>query len=110
MKFLRLYNDIFSLKTQRQVFWALCGIIMLMGSLYIYFLSVSVMNVVMIQEKEHDITQLSDEVGELELAYLEKKEGISAPLVEELGFHKITHKSYVTRTSIADRVTLQYDE
>jgi len=77
--------------------------LILLAFLYVYFLSKSVLNVVIREEIESEIGALSSSIGELEFQYLSLKNSIDASRAEEFGLVTLSEKRYVARHSLAER-------
>lgn len=80
----------------------------LLMTLYIFFVSSSIVNVVVREEIEQEIATIYSDVGELEFTYLALKDDITLELAYDLGFTDIVGKTFVTRKSLSGRgLTLQ---
>lgn len=77
--------------------------LVLLSGLYIYFLSRSVLNVVMREEVEVEISALSSSIGELEFQYIALKNSVDVERAEEFGLVALRDKEYVARHSLAER-------
>ena len=83
--------------SEQRAFWSLLSIMIALVGLYIYFISMSVMNVVLREEMLLEITAAHSNVGEMEAVYLTKKNAIDAQYATTLGFQPIEKKHFVTR-------------
>lgn len=88
---------------ERQLIRALFLTLFLLASLYVYFLSASVLNVVMREEIGKDIAAFNSQIGELEHSYLSQKNRIGLNDASTLGFVKIADKRFVERYSLTQR-------
>lgn len=68
-------------------------------SLYIYFVSSSIVSVVMREEVDSDISVLSTKVGQLEAEYIEKQHAVSSDIAEMRGFVMADKKIFIDRTT-----------
>lgn len=68
--------------------------------LYVYFVGVSVVDVVVREEIDLRIATLNSRLSELELEYIAKKDTINLSFAEEHGFHKISQKTFVNRGTL----------
>lgn len=78
-------------------------LLILLASLYVYFLSRSVLNVVMREEIESEIAVHNSAIGELEFEYLALKNAVDSAQAEGLGLQALTSKQYVERHSLSER-------
>lgn len=79
---------------------------LLLGS-YGYFVSKSIVNVIIREEIEQDLAKANSHLSILESGYIEKKNAINLELAYELGFENIADKKFVARKSLlGKRLTL----
>lgn len=74
------------------------GLFCTMFALYIYFVSASVVHVVMRQETDRDIARLNSYVGGLESKYIEAQHAISADIASLSGYVETDDKIFINRT------------
>lgn len=75
--------------------------------LYGYFVSASIVNVLVRKEIEQDITALHSHIGELEAAYLVQKNQITLSYAHAQGFSNISEKQFaIRRDGIASGLTV----
>ena len=65
--------NITTIALQKRVFWSIIVAILFLFSLYGYFVSKSITNVLLREEVEQEILAVNSNLGELEFAYLNKK-------------------------------------
>lgn len=65
---------------------------------YMYFLSLSVVHVVMRKEATAQIGQLRSEIAKLETSYIEAKHQISAKVANLDGFNETNEKIFISKT------------
>ena len=82
---------------QEQVLVGLMILLAITIGLYIYFISHSILNVVLREEMRMDIAATHSRIGELESDYLHKKYAIDKGYAESLGFTPVTGKHFVAR-------------
>ncbi len=80
-----------------------CMVILVLASLYAYFLSRSVLNVVLREEIESQMVAQNSAIGELEAAYLELKDRIGLGSAESFSLGQLPSKTYVERRSLLER-------
>lgn len=73
--------------------------VLLLSVVYVLFVRSAVMNVVMREKTEAEITRLVAHIGELEFDYIEQKNNVTIDLAYEMGYSDITDTSYVSRKS-----------
>jgi hypothetical protein len=91
----------------KRIFNILSAFFVMLLVLYGYFVSVSILNVVVREETERAIVALDSRIGDLEAEYLRKKNAITLEYAYQVGFHTVTEKEFVTRTSLARGLTLR---
>ena len=69
--------------------------------LYGYFVSQSILHVVVREEIEQNMTAVNASISELEYGYLNKKNNINLELAHSLGYTSIERKHFVTRKSLS---------
>lgn len=69
------------------------------GFLYMYFLSMTVVHVVVRQEVSHDTKELTSEITSLESEYIVAQHRISTMITEESDLTATTNKIFVSRTT-----------
>ena len=95
------------LSFKKRTFWVLVVSISVLLVLYGYFVSRSIVNVVLREEVEHGLTEATTRLGDLEFQYLSKKDSVNLALAYELGFRNITQKKFVSRRPLlGGRLTL----
>lgn len=83
----------------QKIFWALSILIILFASMYMYFVSSSIVNVVLRKEIETEIVKIHSQVGELESQYLALENNITMDRALSMGFVKLSDKKFITRTN-----------
>lgn len=67
-------------------------------ALYIYFLSASVVHVVMRTEINQEVTKISSEISELEGRYIEAQHRVSSDIASLQGYTQANAKVFIDRT------------
>jgi len=75
----------------------------LLALLYVYFLGSAVLNAVVRKEVQHNTAQANSHLAELEVDYLQRKNGITKTLAREMGFSSVGEKEYVERARYLGR-------
>ncbi len=86
---------------ERRIFWSLVFVLVLSVIVYIYGISVSIMNVVLREELEHQAALTHSRVATLESEYLKAKESLDLANAVGAGFTPVSKKEYVTRGSLS---------
>ncbi|MEX0917289.1 MAG: hypothetical protein WDZ90_02095 [Candidatus Paceibacterota bacterium] len=86
-------------KIEERLFWAFLGLFLVMLGLYFYFISASIVNVLIREEAEIDIARVGSGLSTIETAYLAKKNIIDADYAQTLGFHLDAKAYFVTHTT-----------
>jgi cell division protein FtsL len=80
-------------------FFAALIILLIVFSLYIYFVSMSVVHVVMRKEVNQQIATLSSAVSQLESDYIDAQHAVSDRIASLDGFSKTDEKVFINRQS-----------
>lgn len=87
-----------SLQLHNHLITSLCfGLLIVSIVAYMYFLSLSVLHVVMRQEASQHISQLRSEIAHLESSYIEAKHQISARVANLDGFNQDQDKIFISK-------------
>jgi len=77
------------------LFFSLCGLI----GLYFYFLSFSVIHVVMNEETNEQINKVQSEIARLEAIYMEKQHSLSIEAATRSGYIASGKKIFIDRSN-----------
>lgn len=80
----------------RRVVWVALGLVVISASLYVYFLTASIVAVVERNQAERKIESLAGVVSGLESRYVDVGKRIDLSLAAEKGFHEVASPRYVT--------------
>lgn len=87
-----------ALQNNNNLITSLCVSLLLFGiGAYIYFLSISVVHVVMRKEATTQIGELRSEIARLETSYIEAKHQISARVASLEGFTQNQDKVFISK-------------
>jgi hypothetical protein len=86
---------------QKALVLALAAALVAAFSLYVYFITASVVQVVLRREVEQQLTDVTAEISELETKYVAAQNAISADAAAKRGYVAVSKKIYVDRTSTA---------
>jgi hypothetical protein len=90
---------------QRRVFWALVIAAFFSIAVYMYGISMSIVNVVIREQFDQQASKIDSHVAVLEAEYLQKKEALSLASAEASGFSLLSNKEYVTRGSLSYNIS-----
>jgi len=76
---------------------ALCGVLFALVGLYLYFLSVSIIHVVIREEVNQNIKEVNSKIAALESSYIEAQHRLSASVASLEGYNKAEQKVYINR-------------
>ncbi len=76
---------------------ALSGVLFALIGLYLYFLSVSIIQVVIRQEVNQNIKEVNSKIASLESSYIEAQHRLSASVATLEGYNKAERKVYINR-------------
>jgi hypothetical protein len=89
-----------SLYEQERIwFFAALSCVVVSVMCYMYFLSTSVVNVVMRKEVDKEMVNLSSSVGSLEAEYIEVQHAVSEDIASLKGYERTDTKIFIDRTS-----------
>ena len=86
---------------ERRAFASLFSAIIILVGLYGFFVSTSIINVLVREEIRQSIADLHSEISGLESNYLELKNSITLALAYDLGFTNTVKKTFVTRKTLS---------
>ena len=84
--------------TERKLFFGALSLLLTVFASYVYFVSASIVHVVVRKEINHETTEMSSYVSELESTYISSKRSVDIVLAREYGFTDVTEKIYIDRT------------
>ncbi|OGG86028.1 hypothetical protein A2392_00995 [Candidatus Kaiserbacteria bacterium RIFOXYB1_FULL_46_14] len=90
-------NNIAIESVQHYAFLLAAGLTISLAAAYMYFLSVSVIHVVISRENEEKMHRVSAEIATLEATYMEKKIEIASEVVGQSGYVTAIKKVFVNR-------------
>lgn len=91
-KSIKLYQE------ERVWFFAALSMLVVVFSGYVYFLSASVVHVVMRKEINQEIARIGSDVSRLEADYIEAQHSVSDEIVTRHGYVTAEHKTFITKT------------
>ena len=86
---------------EKRAFVALICIILALLAFYGYFISKSIINVIVREEIGNDITFVSSIISGLETEYISHKNVINMEFAKSNGFVSLANKEFITRKSLA---------
>lgn len=95
---MKRYNSTKLYKEERLWFFAAVGLLLFVSVLYMYFLSASVVHVVMRKELNQEIANVSSYVSQLESQYIEAQHNMSNRIATLDGFVETDEKVFIDRT------------
>lgn len=75
------------------------GLLVCLFAAYVYFLSASVIHVVIRKELNKETQNLSTRISQLESRYIERQHSISNEIASRDGFVEVTDKIFINRTT-----------
>lgn len=82
--------------TPHRIFWLEVSLIALLFVAYVYFISASIVNVVLRQEATVEIATIHSRISELEADYFSRKQSVDAQFATEEGFTALSATHYIT--------------
>lgn len=90
-------EKILQLNREKTIFWVLLSILFLCAGFYMYFINMTVHNVVIRQNLESENSGLTVAISNEEFKYISKRNAITLSLAYSLGFQDSNVKTYITR-------------
>lgn len=86
---------------EKRALTALIAMIFILLGFYGYFISKSIINVIVREEINNDIVRIGSAISELEFEYIAHKNTINKEFAISAGFKNIASKKFVARKSFA---------
>lgn len=87
--------------SQKRAVWFLISLCAVSIGVYMYFVSASIVNVVVREETEQRVQETRSAIGALEREYLKVRQDITLAHAESAGFVAVSQKTYATKTHMA---------
>ncbi|MCD5382068.1 MAG: hypothetical protein LR017_01985 [Candidatus Pacebacteria bacterium] len=84
-------------REERTWFFAALVVLLMIFAAYIYFVSASVVHVVIRKEMNQEILKTSSYVSQLEAAYIEAQHAVSSDIASREGYQVVSEKMYINR-------------
>ncbi|HEY4505180.1 MAG TPA: hypothetical protein VJG67_00615 [Candidatus Paceibacterota bacterium] len=101
-----MVEKVLQLNREKYIFWMLLCTLFLFIGFYMYFVRMTISNVVIRQNLEHEASRLTLDIGNKEFLYITKRNTVNIQLAYSLGFRDTANKSFISRdpsTKIAYR-------
>lgn len=85
--------------TNTRLFYAVLAALLVVFSVYIYYICATVVNVVVRQEIDQNIAKANSRISDLESRYIEAKERVTLAEANARGFTSSREKIYITQIS-----------
>lgn len=97
-------------KFEKRAFAVLVLAIFILVGFYGYFISKSIINVIVREEISGDVAAVNGTISELEAKYIAHKDVIGIEFARQAGYKNLAEKKFVTRKSLAkNSVTLNIE-
>ena len=83
---------------EKTLFVALSSLCLVLFVLYVYFISASVVHVVMRTEISQEVSQISSEISQLEGKYIEAQHRVSSDIASLQGYQEASEKIFIDKT------------
>lgn len=98
-----------TIQVEKAVFATLASLCVLLFSLYVYFVSASVVHVVMRTEVSQEITKIASDISELEGRYIEAQHRVSSDIASLQGYTQTQSKVFIDKTPSSLVLTTNID-
>ncbi|MEY4602225.1 MAG: hypothetical protein RL292_166 [Candidatus Parcubacteria bacterium] len=89
------------LRDEKNIFWALSGIIFFSAIFYIYCITTTIHNVVARERIETESSELALSIGQKEFDLIGLKNNITLARAQNLGFSEVQNKVFITPHSVS---------
>ncbi|MBA3733207.1 hypothetical protein H0W91_02400 [Patescibacteria group bacterium] len=90
-------EKILELNNGKTIFWSLVGVLLLSLAFYMYFINITIHNVVARQNLESEASTLTLSIGNQEFKYITLRNNITLPLALSMGFREMAMKTFVPK-------------
>lgn len=94
----RQYNQTIALPNPTLCTWSILSIVLVLFVAYIYFLSASVVHVVIRKEVTNELASLHSEIATLEAEYIQRQHAVSDEIATQKGFVAVRDKIFLDRS------------
>ena len=91
-----MVEKVLNLQKEKTIFWFLTGSLFILMCFYIYFINITVHNVVAKQNFENEAGQLTLAIGNKEFEYISKRNAVNLQLAYSMGFKDAKVSEYVS--------------
>jgi hypothetical protein len=95
-------EKIIQLNTEKNIFWALVGILFFCMCFYMYSINTTVRNVVLRSTLQNKISELTLSVSNSEFQYISAQNNVTLASAYSLGFKDVAEKIYISKRSAAE--------
>jgi len=100
----------FPIIERRTLFWAALSLVLMLVSLYVYFIGSSIVNVLVRKEINQEIAATNSRISDLESQYLAQQNAINLAYARSLGFEDIENKQFVSSEQVLGKGLSVRDE
>lgn len=86
-------------KEESRLFYIACSLFVVVSGLYMYFVSASVMHVVMRKEIDSQIVEMATSISQLDAKYIEMQHSVSSDIASLKGFAIADKKVFIDKTN-----------
>lgn len=95
---MKRHNTITAYKEESRFFYLACSLFVVAASLYMYFVSESVMHVVMRKEVDSQIVEMATSISLLDAKYIEMQHSVSSDIASLKGFRIAKEKIFIDKS------------
>ncbi len=90
-----------TLRDEKNIFWALSGLIFFSAIFYMYCVTTTIHNVVARERIETESSELALSIGQKEFDLIGLKNNITLARAQNLGFSEVQNKTFITGHSVS---------
>ncbi len=91
-----MVEQVLNLNKEKTIFWSITSAIFMLMGMYIYYINLTVHNVVARQNLENEASSLTLLIGNKEFEYISKRNQVNLALAYSMGFTEVKSKSYIS--------------
>ena len=96
---MKRHNAITAYKEESRLFYIVSSLFVVVSCLYMYFVSASVMHVVMRKEIDSQIVEMATSISQLDAQYIEMQHSVSSDIASLKGFAIADKKVFIDKTN-----------
>lgn len=101
-----MLSKVMTIKNHKATFYTVLGAIILSFGFYMFLINATVRNVLSTKDIEMELSQLRNNVAELEYRYISKRSDFTIEQASYLGLHELKNKIFISKTGTSRSLSL----